>query len=109
MSRGHGKVERYILDQVTRRQELIPTAVLAHLYDKDNATPHLRSSFRRAATKLVEAGEVKGWELQCPTRSFLDGTLGSYRWTFCVAPADMEITGDDEHGARVIMALIGGK
>jgi hypothetical protein len=112
VSRGLGIVQRYIRDQVTRRRELISLVVLAKYYAEDNGrrdTRYLRSSFRRAAAGLVKSGELKGWELQCPTRRYADGSMGSYRSIFCVAPVDMAITEKDEHGARVSMALIGAR
>ncbi len=111
MSRGPGTIQAYLITTVDSRKELIPIPMLALMYAKDHGveyTPHLRSSFRRAAGKLVRAGNLKGWELQCPTRIFGDGTMGSYRWTLCVAPKWMEITPEDEHGAQVLMGLIGG-
>jgi hypothetical protein len=112
VSRGPGVVQLYIRDQITSRQECIPVVVLAKMYAEDRGlddSRHLRSSCRRAAANLIDSGAIRGWELRCPTRLFADGTAGNYRWAFCVAPADMEITEKDEHGARVIMALMGAR
>lgn len=107
MSRGHGKIERYIIETVNRRQELTALIVMAKQYAGERPTPHLRSSFRRAAAKLVDSGEIVGWEIFAPTREYANGEFGSWRWVLCVGPAGMEeVSEKDEEAARLGMALL---
>jgi hypothetical protein len=107
MSRGHGEVERYILEMVGRYQKLIPTVVIAEYYAAGvEVTPHLRSSVRRAANRLAQSGEVIGWEVRAPTRRYLDGrgwAMGAHRWVFCVGPPGLEVTTEDEQDALTAM------
>ena len=109
MSRGHGNVERYILDMVLQRKELIPVPVLAAYYARDNSidnTPHLQSSFRRAAAKLADSGEVDKREVNLPTRQHAKGSSGDWRWVACVSPPDMAIGDSDMMGAAYAMVLL---
>lgn len=80
-------------------------AFLAWLY-RDNAdggcTPHLRASFRRAATRLEEEGAVSLWYVWAPTRAYEGGERGAWREVLCVGPADItELTDEMIDGAQL--------
>jgi hypothetical protein len=109
MSRGHGSIQSFIVEHLDRRDDACPVVALAYLYASRNHvpnTPHLRSSFRRAARRLAEDGEITLWELLLPTRVYEGGELAAYRWMPVVAPADTELTADRLAAARTAMFLL---
>ena len=130
MSRGHGRIQNFILEQLNGkreggpfiprrldeppdRQEGWPVSVLAGLYafslDEDSATPHLRASFRRAAHRLAEQGLVNIGTLRLPTRRFEDGVLGSAREVLVVWPVGVEWTHERHMNTVRAMAVFGAR
>ncbi len=116
MSRGPGTVQRFItehLDRIARsgdRDEelLVPVAVLTEFYAREHemaVTPHLRSSFRRAAVRLAEAHIVQMTDVLAPTRKFAGDEFGSLRWLACVYPADRDLTDEMVESAQLATAL----
>jgi hypothetical protein len=89
MSRGPGSIQTYTITRVAKRQGMVPVVVLAQLYARKYGvpfTPHLRSSFRRAANRLVADGTLVGGRVRCPTRKYEDNKPAAWRWVLCVAP-----------------------
>jgi hypothetical protein len=98
MSRGHGDLQRFILEQVSaHRDEAHPIPVLAHFYARERGisdTRTLRSSLRRAANRLHEQGEVALCDVLVPTRWLQPREDGqerpsAWRVTLCVAAAEV--------------------
>lgn len=114
MSRGRGKVQRWVIDQLSPGgPRLQPVQVLAASYAKDAGlpvTPHLRSSFRRAVDALAREGAVRLWDVPLPTR-FINEDRGdgwgkirhlNVRLMLCASRPDVEeITDDDLTAARL--------
>lgn len=88
MSRGHGKLQRFILDGVLAQPDRVFRAQdIAALYAAehgDDSTPHLRASVRRAIRRLCAEGLVEAGQGVLPTRKLADGSPHSYRYALCV-------------------------
>ena len=102
-------IQRYIAYMVDERfeEQLLPLWVLAGVYARQAGVPdttHLRSSFRRAATRLADDGLVQLSEVWAPTRLHPDSTYGEYRWHLCVAHLGLDLT-DDRVTERAITAI----
>ena len=116
MSRGPGRIQRFILDtlhqQVTERRALsvggrlwpVP-ALAAHYARTTNRpdTPHLRSAFRRAANQLGQAGTVKGYDLTLSTRTLSNLGGSSRRRVLCIALSDTDVDQRDVDDAEILM------
>jgi len=111
MGRGPGAVQRFILEKVEHRQECIPLIVLAKWYARDNDledTPHLRSSFRRAADGLHRDDKITRRILSLPTQpADGDKPAGHWRWVYCVTPQDFELSDSRLMGAAYAMVILG--
>jgi len=60
MSRGHGKIQRFILDELERRGEWCYLSDLAWKYgDDEKPSRSIEASFRRAVSALAKADRIK--------------------------------------------------
>lgn len=96
MSRGHGRIQDFILAGVTRNpDQAYPTPVVASWYAEQSGaeeTSHLRASVRRAIGRLHAEGAVSAEELLLPTRVLASGAESSLRLIRCVAAPGVEWT-----------------
>ena len=70
-------------------------------------TPHLRSSFRRAADTLVRRGKIARRILNLPTSRYdLDQPAGHWRDIYCVMPPGTELSDSHLMGAAYAMVLL---
>jgi hypothetical protein len=112
VSRGHGAIQRFILDTVEEGQ-FWPVSALAGYYasqhdgSRSDATT-LRRSFRRAARALVAAGELDAYTANVPTQRLAEDELyeptGSRRRVAVVArPGSKPAAVDDDLTLRQAM------
>jgi hypothetical protein len=115
MSRGPGRVQRFILDTLAEsgvdgiESRVWPVPAIAHLFAVKNGvpdTPHVRSAFRRAAAALVRTGSVYACEIPLATRTDRHMNGMSRRLVQCVAlPGPTEVTRGDVDDAEMRMRL----
>lgn len=111
MSRGHGRIQDFIVEQVVptsddERDIAIPIPLLAVRYANRygiDDTRHLRASIRRAANRLATDGAIQLGNVLVPTRTLIDGQPSAYRWILVVAPPGTEWSPDHDSAAQRMM------
>jgi predicted kinase len=115
MSKGPGKIQRFILDTLNEAPEdpgvldtsnrLWPVPALAGLYATRTGvadTPHLRAAFRRAARTLADRGRVDAGYVVIPTRREGMWRTTSAREVLCVWQPGTKPTHRDAEDAGIL-------
>jgi hypothetical protein len=103
MSRGHGEVQRTILAAVHRFDSLQPLVSIAKMGGYDPAELAVRQSFRRAARRLRDAGQVDLYTVRAPTAVGLGGPTNRRR-LLCACRPGLTVWRADGVAARAMAA-----